>query len=239
VRYQACATSITTRAVEPGPESVKTRNGSRARTPSPSPVYPSKPPAEATSRKVRNPLTFATSPVRAGTVGRAAAYEIYASGSLLSQGTLGEALFRVTVPAVVAAGDLERRDVSGLPRWMHLWIGIRARNAFDVWSPLSNLVEVQTVNGFVGGGFALELASNPARAPVRFRFSLGSESSGNLALHDVTGRRVRELPLGSEASGFVAWNADDSNGRRLPAGLYFAVLSTPSRRTVTRVVLLP
>ena len=175
----------------------------------------------------------------AGTVGRAAAYEIYASGSLLSQGTLGEALFRVTVPAVVAAGDLERRDVSGLPRWMHLWIGIRARNAFDVWSPLSNLVEVQTVNGFVGGGFALELASNPARAPVRFRFSLGSESSGNLALHDVTGRRVRELPLGSEASGFVAWNADDSNGRRLPAGLYFAVLSTPSRRTVTRVVLLP
>ncbi len=51
--YQLWATSTTTRLVVPGPVSVKTRNGSRARTPSPIVVSPSKLPALTTCRKVR------------------------------------------------------------------------------------------------------------------------------------------------------------------------------------------
>ncbi len=46
--YQKCATSTTTREPAPGPSRVKTRIGSRARTPSPTVVWPSNEPAQDT-----------------------------------------------------------------------------------------------------------------------------------------------------------------------------------------------
>jgi len=46
--YQWWATSITSRDPSPGPDMTKTRSGSRARTPSPSVVCPSKVPTKAT-----------------------------------------------------------------------------------------------------------------------------------------------------------------------------------------------
>jgi hypothetical protein len=59
--HQRCATSITMRLPLPGPVSVRTRKGSRARTPRPIVVWPSKVPAEATWRNVRYPETFVSS----------------------------------------------------------------------------------------------------------------------------------------------------------------------------------
>jgi len=46
--YQRWATSITTRDPSPGPDRTNTRTGSRARTPSPNVVCPSKVPKNAT-----------------------------------------------------------------------------------------------------------------------------------------------------------------------------------------------
>lgn len=65
-RHQRCATSITSRDPLPGPASVNTRNGSRARTPSPIRVTASKVPAKATWRKVWKPATFTASSRFAG-----------------------------------------------------------------------------------------------------------------------------------------------------------------------------
>jgi hypothetical protein len=53
--YQRCATSMTTRGARSFAVSTKTLNGSRARTPSPIVVWPSKSPANAAWRKVRQP----------------------------------------------------------------------------------------------------------------------------------------------------------------------------------------
>ena len=56
--YQRWATSITNRDPWPGPDSVNTRSGRRARTPRPIVVCPSNVPSNATWRKVRKPATF-------------------------------------------------------------------------------------------------------------------------------------------------------------------------------------
>jgi len=59
--HHLCATSITIREPSPGPSSVNTRNGSRARTPSPIVLLPSKLPAQAIWRNVRQPETLRSS----------------------------------------------------------------------------------------------------------------------------------------------------------------------------------
>jgi len=175
-----------------------------------------------------------------GAVGRAAFYELYADAETLSTSNLAGASYRFTIPVTARAGDPESTAVS-LPRWLHLWVGLRARDQFGIASTLSNLVEVETASASAPTGFALELASNPSRVPVRFRWSTATAGGAvaHLALHDVTGRRVRDFSLRAGSTGFVVWDGVADDGRRLPAGLYFAVLSTPSRRAVTRVVLLP
>ena len=64
--HQRWATSTTMRDPVPGPASVKTRNGSRARTPSPIVDCPSKLPAQAIWRNVCQPVTATSSARLAG-----------------------------------------------------------------------------------------------------------------------------------------------------------------------------
>jgi hypothetical protein len=64
--YPWWAMSMTSRLLGPGPARVNVRSGSRARTPTPRVVRPSKLPAQATWRSVRYPVTFASSRWLAG-----------------------------------------------------------------------------------------------------------------------------------------------------------------------------
>jgi hypothetical protein len=50
---------------------------------------------------------------------------------------------------------------------------------------------------------------------------------------------MRELPLGPEAGGIAQWDGRDQNGRLVPAGIYFARLTSGSFHAKARVVLLP
>jgi hypothetical protein len=60
-----------------------------------------------------------------------------------------------------------------------------------------------------------------------------------IALFDLSGRRIRVLPLGSERDGVATWDGRDEEQRLVPAGLYFARLISGSLHAQTRVVLLP
>lgn len=82
---------------------------------------------------------------------------------------------------------------------------------------------------------------NPARNATTLRFSLRpGEAPSAIAIHDVSGRVVRRLPLGAAArsAGRAAWNGLDDAGRPAAAGLYFARLEGV-RTAAARIVRLP
>jgi endonuclease/exonuclease/phosphatase family metal-dependent hydrolase len=82
---------------------------------------------------------------------------------------------------------------------------------------------------------------NPSAQGIEFAFDLPSEASANLAIYDLSGRRVADLISGSlPAEHYQArWDMRGADGARVPAGLYFARFSTPGMHRVARLVVLP
>jgi flagellar hook assembly protein FlgD len=60
-----------------------------------------------------------------------------------------------------------------------------------------------------------------------------------IELYDLSGRRLRRIPLGEGEDGELVWDGKDDGGHRMPAGLYFARLTSGSLRAQARVVLIP
>lgn len=86
-------------------------------------------------------------------------------------------------------------------------------------------------------GLHLDAYPNPTPGTVRFSLPGGrSAAIGPLAVFDSAGRLVRRLDLG--ATGIGIWDGLDEAGRRLPAGAYFARLSTPAGVLRSKVVLM-
>jgi len=81
---------------------------------------------------------------------------------------------------------------------------------------------------------------NPALGGARLAFALPAAAPVRLAVFDVQGRRVRELADGRFAAGehAVVWDGRDGAGRRLAAGVYWAVFEAGGRRLTRQVVLL-
>ena len=82
---------------------------------------------------------------------------------------------------------------------------------------------------------------SPARNRVRFAFSLPASAPVDLAVFDVTGRRVRQLlhsaahPAGTHE---IAWDCRGEQGGRVAPGLYLARLASGLDATSRRVVVL-
>jgi hypothetical protein len=83
--------------------------------------------------------------------------------------------------------------------------------------------------GIAGGGSAnmssigLTITPNPLCRTSTISYCLGSTGSVTITLLDVTGRAVRQLPLGRQPAGChaVNWDAISHGGRALPTGIYF------------------
>lgn len=85
--------------------------------------------------------------------------------------------------------------------------------------------------------FRLDAYPNPAPGSIRFSLADAPHAANEpLAIFDSAGRLVRRLELG--AAGVGVWDGLDSAGRRLPAGAYFARLSTPAGVLRTKVLLM-
>lgn len=82
---------------------------------------------------------------------------------------------------------------------------------------------------------------NPLSAGATFAFDLPEAAPVDLAVYDLTGRRVATLAAGETAAGrhSVFWNARADHGGRVPAGVYFASFTTRGLAKTTRVVVLP
>jgi len=96
----------------------------------------------------------------------------------------------------------------------------------------------------VGGPGPQELSfavtgANPAQGSARFRFGLPAGGRVELAVYDVTGRRVATLARGELGAGWHdrTWTVNDDGGA--PAsGVYFARMVTGGRLFSSRVVML-
>lgn len=83
-------------------------------------------------------------------------------------------------------------------------------------------------------------APSPFSASTRLDFSLPAAGRAKVVIFDVRGEAVttlldRELPAGSHAA---VWDGTDSAGRDLPAGTYFAKISTGDQAAVLKIVLI-
>jgi hypothetical protein len=52
-------------------------------------------------------------------------------------------------------------------------------------------------------------------------------------------RTLAEVPVGTDTAGVVQWDGRDQSGHRVPAGLYFARLTSGPQHANARIVLLP
>lgn len=135
---------------------------------------------------------------------------------------------------------------------------------FHIWdtSPCAPFAPSHPECDLVGAwpvGCSLSDAEEPPAEPARFGFgrarptpfcdhvtlmlelpSLPAEADVRVEIHDVTGRVVRAIEPAGRAPGIrrIDWDGCDGNGRRLPAGLYFAwarVGEQVARGTLVRI----
>ncbi len=91
-----------------------------------------------------------------------------------------------------------------------------------------------------GATLALALAApapNPASGSVMLRITLPTTDRADLAIHDVSGRRVRTVLTGVHGPGehAVRWDGRDDAGHALAPGLYFVRLETAGRVLTQRI----
>jgi len=92
--------------------------------------------------------------------------------------------------------------------------------------------------GPTASGLTMQARPLPARGSVELVYRLARPAPVRIAIHDGAGRRVatvvdREVPAGEQRA---RWNARDGAGRRVPAGVYFAVAESGAERRVARVI---
>lgn len=90
-------------------------------------------------------------------------------------------------------------------------------------------------------GLRLHAAPDPFNPQTQFRFSLDGPAVVDLAVHDVSGRRVRRLMCGETREAgdhVVAWDGRDDRGQRLASGKYHCRLGAGGAVALRSVVLL-
>ena len=82
---------------------------------------------------------------------------------------------------------------------------------------------------------------NPLSHGTTFAFELPRAQEASLEIYDLSGRRIASLASGEQGAGRheLSWRAVDSQGARVPGGLYFARFTTPGLSRFERVVVLP
>jgi FlgD Ig-like domain/Cytochrome c554 and c-prime len=80
---------------------------------------------------------------------------------------------------------------------------------------------------------------NPFTSRTEIRYRVVDGSTLELAVYDVSGKRVRVLTSRAQSPGdhTLVWDGTDADGRRVPAGVYFCRLRSGDRSFTARVIL--
>jgi subtilisin family serine protease len=180
-----------------------------------------------------------------GNVGRPALYAVHGANAPIDDANFPLAPYTRNKPATVDAGGGETLLVKFLPPAQPFWFALKAYDASNNISPLSNVVATRTG---VGGpldsrpGMALAPLQNPARAPVQIYWQASADGVGTrqvIRIFDLTGRKLRTLEAGTGLGGVVAWDGRDDSGNRLNSGLYIAQLESGPHRVQRKMVVVP
>lgn len=81
---------------------------------------------------------------------------------------------------------------------------------------------------------------NPFNASTSITYSLDSKSEVELAIYDLTGRKIDQLVNGVQNAGAheIIWNGTDSGGDDVASGIYFYRLSANGQNVTKRMVLI-
>jgi subtilisin family serine protease len=134
-------------------------------------------------------------------------------------------------PSEIREALRETATQPGSPDNDYGWGVIRAYDAYGYGVTAAPAVAI-------GPGAALRVSPNPSATVSRIRWS-AAELARSLDVVDVAGRRLRTFDLsrgGAAAEGTVGWDGLDESGRAVPAGIYFARLTTASGVRTARVV---
>lgn len=144
--------------------------------------------------------------------------------------------------AVFRDGGEYRAIYWGFP--LYHWKTTQARAALE--AAMTYFGELPSTDAAVNAGGPLDFAlaqnrPNPFTNETQIRFAVPAEGAKvNLAIYDVTGRRVRELVRGRVDGGVhtAVWDGRDGEGLKVGAGVYFTKLEAEGRRLVKRMVAL-
>jgi hypothetical protein len=114
-------------------------------------------------------------------------------------------------------------------------------DSYDVLTLVIALDETGIEDGVVQSVFALrQNTPNPFRNGTTMAFSLPSPARATIGVYNVAGRKVatvvdRDFPAGSHN---VQWNGTDSDGRPVPAGIYFYRIDAGENSSTKKMLVL-
>jgi hypothetical protein len=143
-----------------------------------------------------------------------------------------------------SAGGIQAIDVKETTTtgsYWHLHRGNLHRTGYydDVLTDIAEPDEFSVLPG-VNNMFFAPVFPNPMTRELTLRFGISVADRVNLAVYDVSGRRVRTLLDGHHQAGAytVKWDGADDNGRRLSKGVYFCRIETVQFTRSRSVILL-
>jgi hypothetical protein len=132
--------------------------------------------------------------------------------------------------------QIRQMQVREIPGAYEIWMICVSRGLAVITVPTVDPAAAPATPGPVR--LALESYPNPFRATTRVAFELHAPGPVRLAVHDVSGRKVRRLvdtllPAGGHQ---YQWDGRDDTGRDMPAGTYFYELTSAEGRFTQRAI---
>ena len=89
------------------------------------------------------------------------------------------------------------------------------------------------------GSNSLTITPNPLHESTRISYSISENNRVNLSVYNLSGQKIKELinehlPSGAYS---LSWNGDDTNGRKLPSGLYFCRLTAGNHQEYSKLII--
>jgi hypothetical protein len=131
-------------------------------------------------------------------------------------------------PEILGLADEDARQVTVLEEWL-----VTPRGLYPLHCSASSAPWP------VASAPVLHASPNPFNPRVDLRFELTTGNTVRLDVHDLRGRRVRELMAADLAAGShrIQWDGRDQAGRDLPAGTYLARLRVGEKVSRARLAL--
>jgi hypothetical protein len=87
--------------------------------------------------------------------------------------------------------------------------------------------------------YSLQIAPNPFWSHAIINYSIPEPHKVSLEIHDITGRLVKTLVNESKLAGTytTSWNRTDYHERSVPAGIYFASLTTHDKSITKKIII--